>query len=112
MASHSSGAKISAVVMSGKTCAVVAFSGSDGMSNFPVSVACMWLELAHCTMRPFDVCVLLRRQQEVVTKFPVAAVSRCPPPFLLLLSATVSLPKVRWSVVGGNLLEGSSSCSQ
>ena len=50
-ASHSFGSKISAVVVSGKTCAAVAFSGSDGMSNFPVSVACMWLELAHCTMR-------------------------------------------------------------
>ena len=38
-ASYNSGTKISAVVMSGKTCAVVAFSGSDGMSNFLVSVA-------------------------------------------------------------------------
>ena len=72
-ASHISGTKISAVFMSGKTCDVVAFSGSDGMSNFLVSVACMWLELAHCTMRPFGVGVLLRRRQEVVTKCPVSA---------------------------------------
>ena len=77
-ASHSFGTKISAIFVSGKTCAVLAFSGSDGMSNFPVSVACMWLELAHCTMIPFDVGVLLRRGQEILTKCPIAAVSRCP----------------------------------
>ena len=66
--------------MSGKTCAIVAFLGSDGMSNFAVSVACIWLELAHFTMRPFGVGVLLRRRQEVVTKCPVDAVSRYPSP--------------------------------
>ena len=82
------------------------------MSNFPVSVACMWLELAHCKMRPFGVGVLLRRRQDVVTKCPVAAVSICPSPCLLFLSATVSLSTVRWSVVGGILLEGSSFCSR
>ena len=61
LASHSSGTKISAVFVSGKKCAVVAFSGIDGMSNFLVSVACMWLGLACFTMRPFVVGVLLRR---------------------------------------------------
>ena len=82
------------------------------MSNFPVYVACMWVELAHRTMRPFGVGVLLRRRQEVVTNFPVAAVSRCPSPCLLFLSATVSLFTVRWYVVGGIFLEGSSCCSR
>ena len=82
------------------------------MSNFMVSVACMWLELAHCTMRPFGVRVLLRRRKEVVTKCPVAAVSRCPSPCLLFLSDTVLLSTVRWSVVKGILLEGSSCCSR
>ena len=86
-ASHISDTEISAVFMSGKTCAVVAFSGIDGMSNFPVSVACMWLELAHCTMRPFGVGVLLRRRKEVVTKCPVAAVSICPSPVFFLFFA-------------------------
>ena len=96
-ASHSSGTKISAVFMSGKTCAVVAFSGSDGMYSFPVSVDCMWLEFAHFKMGPFGVGVLLRRRHEVVTKCPVAYVSRCP---LVLCS------------VGGIFLEGSICCSQ
>ena len=83
--------KISAIFMSGKTCAVVVFSGSDGMSNFPVSVVFMWLELAHCTMRPFCVGVLLRRRKEVVTKCPVAAVSICPSPvFFLFLAVLLS----------------------
>ena len=98
--------------MSEKTCAVVAFLGSYGMSNFPLSVACMWLELAHCTMRPFGIGVLLRRRQEVVTKCPVAAVLRCPSSCILLLSTTVSLFTVRCSVVGSILLEASSFCSQ
>ena len=111
-ASHSYGTKISAVFMSGKTCAIVAFSGSDGMSNFPVSVAFMWLELAHCMMRPFGVGVLLRRRQEVVTKCPVAAVSICPSSCILLLSPTVMFSTVRCSVVGSILLEGSSCCSR
>ena len=112
LASHSSGTKISPVFMSGKTCAVVSFLGSDGMSNFLVYVACMWLELAHCTMRPFGVGVLLRRRQEFFTKCPVAAVSRCPSPCILFLSATVSLSTVQFSVVGGILIKGSSCCSR
>ena len=82
------------------------------MSNFPVSVACMWPELAHCTMRSFGVGVLLRRQQEVVTKCPVAAVSRCPSPCMLFLSATMSLSTVQCSFVRGVLLEGTSCCSR
>ena len=104
--SHSSGTEISAVFISGKTCAVVAFSGSDGMSNFTVSVACMWLELAHCTMSPFCVGGLLKRRQEVVTNFPVAAVSRRPSPCILFFSSTVLLSTVRCSVVGIIFLEG------
>ena len=47
-----------------------------------------------------------------MTKCPVAAVSRFPSPYLLFLSATVSLSKVRWSVVGAILIEGISCCSQ
>ena len=111
-ASHSSGTEISAVFMSGKTCDVVAFLGSDGMSNFPVSVACMWLDLVHCTMRPFDVGVFLRRRQEVGTKCPVAAVSICLSSCILLLSATVLLSTVRCSGVETIFLEGSSCCSR